>query len=698
MRRPLIRRVGVAAIAIAMTIVGVGAASADDTTGSISGTYVDAHGNPIANVFVDVLTPDENERGNARTDDAGGYTVDGLAPGDYIVQFDNGPLIQWAHGQTDGFNATVFTVTAGATTVVDETQLPTGTLAGTLTNADGSPGTGVFVNAFSQNTGANGNAITDDSGHWSMTVFASDAYEVSFNLSNGLTQYAPGQAEQTNAQFFPVAADQTVTIDDQLLPTGTITGQYTDSAGNPDANAEVDVAFVDGEFGNFAFADDTGTYSTAVFAGSYNVSFFGSDNKSQYAFGRLTADTAAVITVGAGETAVVSDSQLPTGTITVTATDATTGNPIAQFCANADSEQACSNGTGVAVLSNVRQGDETVFVSPNSKRYIVANAGSVTVHVTAGQNTDATVAFQKGAVIRTTIVDAQTGAPVPNACVLPFVPGFTVWPDGDGYCSNKNGVVKIEPLVANSYSLFVHARGTTYGDQWVGKTGGTGIEQNARVIDVPAGKSVTIPAIKLDRAGTITGQVTDRDGNALQAVVGPNPITPGLGASGEDVVTDASGHYTLTNLGPYQWPLFTSANGFADQWTGGVGNRYQAGTVSVTAGGTVTNNIVMSTGAPLHGEALRGDGTPIPDGGLIEAFNAKTGDVMGDVFTGPDGAFSIPMEPGQSVRVAYIFFDEQTQTEYDGFFGGMNEATARVLHIPAAGKRIQIALVPGDNR
>jgi hypothetical protein len=679
-----------------MTLVGITAASADDTTGSISGTYLDAHGDPIVNASVQVFTSDQTFVSAGTTDDSGTYTVGDLAPDGYIVAFVT-DLTQWAHGQTDPFEATVVNVTAGTDSVVDETQLPTGTLTGTLTDADGSPAADVEVLVSSTSNGFEHELPTDGNGQWSIPVFANEAYQVSF-VTDGITQYAPGQIEQGNAQSFPVAPDQTVTVDDQLLPTGTITGQYTDAAGNPDVNAQVNIDFLDDEFANFTTTDDNGDFTATVFAGSYHVNFFGSDNHLQWAFGQPTEDTAAVITVEPGGTTVVNDSHVPTGTITVDATDASTGKAIASFCASADSEVACSNGTGVAVIHDVRAGDQTVSATPNNPRFFSPTDNSVVVHVVAGQNTDATITYQKAAIIRTTIVDAETGAPVPNACVMTFVPGFTVWPDFPGYCSNSKGVVRIAPLDANSYSLFVSApTGTTYGDQWVGEAGGTGVETNALVVKVAAGKSVTIPPIKLDRAGTITGQVTGPDGTGVAALIGPNAFTPGAGVSGQDIATDATGHYALTNLGPYQWPIFAMADGFASQWTGGAGNRNQAQTVQVVAGATVTNDITMSTGAELHGKALTGDGTAIADGGLIIAYNAKTGDIMGSTFSQPDGSFSIPMEPGQGIRIQYDFFDQPTQTTYVGWFDGTNEATARVLHMPVAGKKIRIVLVPGEN-
>lgn len=703
MRNRWARRTGLAAVAVLLALVSTsGPAFADDTTGSVSGIFTDSHGNPITNGLIEVWTPGENDFvGFANTDDAGAYTVADIPPGDYIVDFAAGNIDQWAHQKRDPFDATTFTVQAGATTTIDEEQLPTGTLTGTLTNADGSPAAGVSVEASSVSDGDGRFSQTSDDGTWSIPVYSGDSYTVGFTLENGLVEYAPGTASLADAEIYAVAADQTVTVDDQLLQTGTISGRYLKADGEPDANAEVDINFTDGSTTGFTSTDANGNYQVTVFPGSYNVSFFGSDNKQQYAFGQLSQETAAVINVTAGNDTTVNDTQIATGTVTVTATDAATGAAIARFCAFADGEQVCSKGTGVAVLTNVRAGDETVFIDPNSDKYMLANADHVSVSVIAGQNVDATLAFQPAAVIRTTIVDAATGAPVANACVLPFVPGFSVWPDFSGYCSDSKGKVSIGPLFTNSYTLFVSPpRESTYGAQWVGRSGGTGQERDARVIDATVGQTTKVPPIELDQAGTVTGQVTSAaDGTPIaNALVGPNPFTPGSGAQGQDVGTDASGHYTISNLGPYQWPIFTMANGFASTWTGGVGNRYQAQTVQVTAGASVANDVAMSSGAPLRGKALKADGTPIAEGGYVVAYNAKTGDVMAFAFANPDGTFSMPILPGQHVRIAYLFFDETTNTEYDGYFGGTSEATAQVIGIPDTGKHIRIVMIPGDNR
>lgn len=89
-------------------------------------------------------------------------------------------------------------MTAGEDTVTDDTQLPLGTLTGTLTNPDGSPAAGVDVEALSTSSIFGSDAFTDANGAWSIPVFANDAYIVRVDAPDGFIQYAPGQAEFGN--------------------------------------------------------------------------------------------------------------------------------------------------------------------------------------------------------------------------------------------------------------------------------------------------------------------------------------------------------------------------------------------------------------------------------------------------------------------------------------------------------------------
>jgi hypothetical protein len=116
-------------------------AYAQPATGTISGTLTTAAGAPLADVGVTVHPTVPVDRPPVGvTDSAGRFSVAGLAPGDYKVEFyfEETLSSQWAHRARDEASATRFTVRAGETTIVDERRYPTGSLL--LTVVDGGSG------------------------------------------------------------------------------------------------------------------------------------------------------------------------------------------------------------------------------------------------------------------------------------------------------------------------------------------------------------------------------------------------------------------------------------------------------------------------------------------------------------------------------------------------------------------------------
>ena len=108
--RSLVRAVVAVAVTIAMVGVGAGAASAspDDQplTASLSGTVTDAvTGGGIPDASVVVLDADGAQAATAATGSTGGYTVSGLAPGEYRVSFSAAPAYEpvfWPTGSALG--------------------------------------------------------------------------------------------------------------------------------------------------------------------------------------------------------------------------------------------------------------------------------------------------------------------------------------------------------------------------------------------------------------------------------------------------------------------------------------------------------------------------------------------------------------------------------------------------------------------
>ena len=144
--RRLLAAAAVTAVAAAL-LSTVTPALADTSTGSIGGTLTSAAGVPLADVTVVVhATAGGGDTSPARTDGAGRYSVAGLAPGAYKVEFwfEKTAHSQWAHQATHESAATTFRLRAGENLVVDESTFPTGSMSVTYR----SQVTGELVDAF----------------------------------------------------------------------------------------------------------------------------------------------------------------------------------------------------------------------------------------------------------------------------------------------------------------------------------------------------------------------------------------------------------------------------------------------------------------------------------------------------------------------------------------------------------------------
>ncbi|MFY1632519.1 hypothetical protein ACN27F_04395 [Solwaraspora sp. WMMB335] len=202
--------------------------------------------------------------------------------------------------------------------------------------------------------------------------------------------------------------------------------------------------------------------------------------------------------------------------------------------------------------------------------------------------TGATVAPQAyaaeftGPGVRTSVVDAATGEPVADICVF-AVPVFTL--SFSGLCptrSDSRGRVDVAVPGPGSYNLFVLPdSGSQYGAQWVSQTGGTGTQKEARWFTFTADEILPGPTIRLDHRSVITGAVSDADdAPAVHGTVGIVAPVPDGSRDPRYSLVGEDGTFVIDWLGPYDWPLLFSADGYPYQWSGHVGNRLRAELVS----------------------------------------------------------------------------------------------------------------------
>ncbi|MEV4117306.1 carboxypeptidase regulatory-like domain-containing protein [Micromonospora sp. NPDC049645] len=644
------------AVVAALVLPGATPAQAA-ATGAVSGRLTTSAGAPATDVQVQLYESDTyNYAGSTTTDADGTYTVGGLQAGSYVVGFFPWEKPEQYHHQKDNaFDADPVTVTAGGTTSVDEQLFGTGTITGRIVDTSGQPVVDLTVDARETDTYARAWGRTDDQGNFTIAA-RPGRYTVSIQPIEGSyqEQYVPGKLDQESAGVFEVKLDEAIVVNETALPAGSLTGRFTTAAGAPLANAEVNVTTANSYGGAWTQTDANGEFAVQLLQGSYKVGVTAGE-RQQYYRGKLTPEEANLVEVRGGRRTTIADSLLGTGTVTLSAIDSVTGAPIANFCA----QSICSNGTGTVTVTDLPQGRHTIYLDAPDKLHFSREVTGV--RVTASADTKLTVKMRPGAVISTTIVDRQSGAPVSNVCLDTFLPKQASLQDGYGDCSDRNGKIQVGPLAAGSYKLFAVPRTDTYGRQWVGANGGTGDEREAAVVAATAGQVVTAPQVRIDRAGSVTGTVTNVAGEPVpNASVSVLTGHPGVGA--EDATADEHGVYTIKRLGPYAWPLVFGANPYASEWSGDGPSRFTATPVPVTAGATATHNAQLDQGVALTGTFRTPDGAPFT-GGFVMARSADTGDIAGSGWI-TDGQFTIRLKGSQRIFFTYnAYLGEEQQVD-----------------------------------
>ncbi len=678
MHRVRLRRLGlllVPMLVVAMLVIP--SAHAASATGTITGRFTDSAGSGAA-AWVSATGDHDWPVANTDTDAEGNYSLS-VPAGTYRVVFNYGSIRQYAYGTTEYAQAALFAVAAGQTVTVNDAKLTAGSIAGRVIDAHGHPAEYLPVEAEPiGGVGSYATGFTDHDGHYRIDDLLPGAYRLSFRLPSWSTQYAPQSRSSDSAGSFTVVGNAVTTVDEQLLPTGAIAGRFTDGTGA--GISDVGVRIFDGFPPDVVVHTDADGYYQAdgIFIGTYQVQFQNWPEVRQYAFGQVTEETANSFTVVADRITTVNDSRLPTGSIRYTAKDSVTGAAIDEFFVNAE-DWGGNTYDGSFVRTGVPIG--TYPVSAGGEGYVYAR-NLTTVTVIAGQQTELQLTLRPKAKIATAVIDRATGAPVANMCVTAVKPTDVTFPFDDDGCtgrSDETGAVTLMVDDPGDYQLIVLPDpDSPYGAQWVGSNGGTGSQLKAKRLVASTGTTTTGPTIRMDPRGTITGTVTSANGD---------PVRHGtVGISGPDelgvaerryssVATD--GTYTIDWLGPYNWPLLFKANDHPYQWSGGVGNRHLARTVSVKAGATTTFDYRLKPGVKLTVKVPGDSGS-----GRVVVYNAVTGDLMGLFDYGPLAAgVTLQVVGGQFVKVAYHRGSART------WYGGTDFASAQPVLIPVTGSK-----------
>ncbi|GHJ48881.1 hypothetical protein Cs7R123_62230 [Catellatospora sp. TT07R-123] len=492
------------------TVPAGGQVTVDDEllpTGVITGTLTEQGGAPAASV--PVTAQNEVGLGASTTTAADGTFTMRVLLDSYQVMFEPVPQgRQWAPGTADERNAAKYSVAAGQTVVVNDTVLPTGRVAGRFTDRDGTGIADVQVQIY-QSWGSNFTATTDGNGEFAIDRVFTGTYQVRFdNYERNFFQFYHGKIEDRDADPITVTAGQTTTVNDTLLPTGSVHFTVTDAlTGAP-------IAGFDAGAGS---ASVTGTGGSATIDGVT----VGDQRVYAFAEGYLASEGLRV-TVTEGAVAEVAIALAPAAKITATVVDARTGAPVEDFCVQATKQDenmfldGCvrPDSDGHVVLDYLKVGSYQLFAygspyngsehSPYGAQWVTTNGGTgnqslaAWVTVTAGQTTAGPVIKLDRRGTITGMIKGVGGTTVKHAAVIFGNFHYHSGAGGISLPANADGTYTVDFLGPYHWPLRFVADG--YPTQW---SGNAPTRPSATKIKVNAGQSVTYD-IQLVRGATIT--------------------------------------------------------------------------------------------------------------------------------------------------------------------------------------------------
>ena len=533
-----------------------------------------------------------------------------------------------------------------------------GSLSGTVTNASGQPLLGICVSASGSTDW--GSTTTDALGAYRVTGLDPGTYRVFFSDCNQVRQYVHEWYDDApdwwSADLVAVGdGTDTAGIDAELTLGGSISGTVTDPAGEPIAGI---CASASGDtYGSGEETDLTGAYSiTGLPQGSYRVHFsdcndtpvFVSewyDDKTSYS----DADRVAVID---GASSVGVDAELSVGgSLSGTVTD-DAGQPLDDACVTAynddddSSETASTDASGTYSVAPLAPGRYLVRFSDchYPEVYLrewyddVASSSDAT-RVTVGAEQDTPgidASLSKAAVVAGTVTD-ESGAPIPEVCVEASDESG----DWEYDQTDPSGSYRLGGLRGGEYRVsFQDCDGDApdylseyYDDEaeW----------SSADLVTVPEGAEVTGIDAVLGLGGSISGVVTDEQGNPAAEVC----VTAytGNGDWAGQGVTDDSGSYRIRRLRDADHQVrFRPGCGEAqllDEWYDDQPSRRYSDPVGVRSGEETTGvDAVLSEGGSVSGRVTDEAGEPLE--GICVYVDSDYGDYS-SVTTGPDGGYRV---------------------------------------------------------
>jgi protocatechuate 3,4-dioxygenase beta subunit len=696
--------------------------------GTISGTVHVTGTSPTGvcvSAYADVNTTIAT--GTVCPDAAGHYAIP-LPAGQYVVAFGGqrylSNAVEFYDGKFSAATANLVSVHNGADTPGIDVSL--GSISGTVTEAGtAKPLQGVCVNVSPASVTWNpvGYACTDQNGRYVVGPLAAGQYVVEFNDPSGphLEQWYSGKSSAATADLVAVTAGATTgQVDVAMAVGGQITGTIIDGAGKqPLANVCVDVLFANSQeyVGSSRCTNDSGVYRTpGLPTGDYKLRFAaaaGTPYVAQWYNDQNSFDAANAVHLTAGtDTNGINASLAKGGSISGTITDAATGQPISNVCAQAFTgtdvlvASDCTDATGTYTTAGLPTGTYYVYFVEyfgaqgyQAKWYDNATdlASAKAVAVTANNTTSGiSAALSIGGTISGTVTDTVTQAPLAGICIS----AFDNVSSNFGYgCTDSAGHYQTSGVPTGSYTVRFSGATGPYLNQYYGATDAN---PTGQAVSVTTGQDTSAIDIALAKGSVISGTVTDSASGlpVSNVCVSVSPADTGTYYPDSVPCSGPDGRYTTAGLPTGSYDLIFSNDGgrYVTQWYSAAATAAGATAVSVLLGTDLTGiNAKMVLGGTIAGTVTAAGQ---PASGICATIYNPDGSFAGNGgCTDANGHYASAAVPAGTYKVG---FQDPSGTYIGQFFNGKATlATADAVAITAGATtpNINAALsgVPGGD-
>ena len=279
-----------------------------------------------------------------------------------------------------------------------------------------------------------------------------------------------------------------------------------------------------------------------------------------------------------------------------------------------------------------------------------------------------------GGSISGTVVAATDGTPLAGICVNVS--------NGPGTVTGADGTYSIDGVDAGTHTVQYSDCNAdpTYTTQWyLGHID----QSSAGPVNVIDGSDTALSDVHLTAGVTVSGTVTDTDGNPLAGInvwVNSTGSAPGTGTT-----TGTDGTYVTSPLTPGDYKVQFSDSGSGDPgwarqyWNGAVSSN-TASTLTLSTSDVPSHSGVdthLTSGAKIEGTVTAAGGVPLS--GVCVNVNVATGnggsDWVNGAQTGADGTYTIPQLPATNL---FVQFHDCADSQYvDQWYAGADAFRAR---------------------